>query len=547
MADFNPQPGSWLRLGGAALGLVDTIQGKLNDAEAQVQYRNAYEMLRKGSIDFNNSLLTDPDHEHYLDKWNKQKDTLWNAATKMVTNQNALNALSDTWANLDTQQYGQVTGLQTRARIQDTYNRAASTEKSIMLDGTRSNDTRKQSIRDNWSPLVAAGIITQEQANQYYAADDKQIDLNAAESGVKNLAHSQGWDAALKVFDEPGFMQFFPSLDAQDKDALQRKMETQQLFEEGQAAKREAQQLAGIDNTLNTALGNFLEGKPGALNTDMIEAQDFPTTPTAQNKKTEWLRYYETMVRQKENQPMDPGVDLWANQVLADPNTSIAKKRELFMKAGTAGLIPKKYMPGLLTKSGETTFNPFWKSFLDEVAAKTQRPPDGSDPLLTKEQASTVMDDVRRLMQQNPDMSVDDLKAKGNELVKLETDKTLRKSVDALYSAVSQGEFRDWLDVPDLGSMVDSMNKGIVQQYQKDFGKATVSTLTDDNGMVIIDDGKNYWRAEIGHGGRLSWYNVPHGQEQDLSAWKLVPFQGKRFGGRVQDVLGGEPINMEIK
>ena len=282
---FSPSPGAVQGASNAAVNLIETVFGKLNEAEANTQYKSAYETLRKSTIDFNNSLATDPEHDKYLEKWSKAKDTIWKNSTRMVKNPDALRALGDTWQDMDIKQYENISGIQTKARINDTYNKAAQTSTNLIQDSTRSNEERKKELRSTWEPLVNAGIIDRQTAQGYYAEDDRSIDLNAAEATVRTIARSQGWESAISSMDNPEVTQFFPSLKPQDIDTLKSKMETQARWDNQQFKKQVHDKNSEIEDQFSHDLLN------GKLTPDAIDKASLVNEPggrSAGDIRKEW-------------------------------------------------------------------------------------------------------------------------------------------------------------------------------------------------------------------------------------------------------------------
>lgn len=282
---FSPSPGAVQGASNAAVNLIETVFGKLNEAEANTQYKSAYETLRKSTIDFNNSLATDPEHDKYLEKWSKAKDSIWKNSTRMVKNPDALRALGDTWQDMDIKQYENISGIQTKARINDTYNKAAQTSTNLIQDSTRSNEERKKELRSTWEPLVNAGIIDRQTAQGYYAEDDRSIDLNAAEATVRTIAQSQGWESAISSMDNPEVTQFFPSLKPQDIDTLKSKMETQARWDNQQFKKQVHDKNSEIEDQFSHDLLN------GKLTPDAIDKASLVNEPggrSAGDIRKEW-------------------------------------------------------------------------------------------------------------------------------------------------------------------------------------------------------------------------------------------------------------------
>ena len=282
---FSPSPGAVQGVTNAAVNLIGTVVGKLNEAEANTQYKSAYETLRKSTIDFNNSLATDPEHDKYLEKWSKAKDSIWKNSTRMVKNPDALRALGDTWQDMDIKQYENISGIQTKARINDTYNKAAQTSTNLIQDSTRSNEERKKELRSTWEPLVNAGIIDRQTAQGLYAEDDRSIDLNAAEATVRTIARSQGWETAISSMDNPEVTQFFPSLKPQDIDTLKSKMETQARWDNQQFKKQVHDKNSEIEDQFSHDLLN------GKLTPDAIDKASLVNEPggrSAGDIRKEW-------------------------------------------------------------------------------------------------------------------------------------------------------------------------------------------------------------------------------------------------------------------
>ena len=231
MSDFNPSPQAIGKAGDAFQNLIGTIYDKLNAAEANTQYKAAYESLRKSTIDFNNSLATDPEPEKYVEKWDKAKDSIWKNSTRMVKNQDALKALQDTWQNMDIDQYKSVSGIQTQARVNKTIDQAAQTSELMAGDNTRSTDTRKKGIRDTWAALIATGAVNRQTIDAHMQLWDKRIDQSAMEEGLRQVATTPvngqppaGWEYALGLIDNPEFTKLFPSLTPADRDTIRGKI-----------------------------------------------------------------------------------------------------------------------------------------------------------------------------------------------------------------------------------------------------------------------------------------------------------------------------------
>lgn len=270
---------------GSLLGTSGDIGQKISAAEANTQYKAAYETLRKSTTDFNNSLASDPEPEKYMDKWSKAKEQIWANSTRMVKNQDALKALADTWQEMDVKQYEDLSGIQTKARIENTVDTALNSSQKISQDNTRTSDDRKAEIRKIWNPIKAAGMRKSESVDKYITEMDGSIDLNAADGGIRAIAKTQGWDKALSLVGNSDFQKWFPDLKQEDWDALGRKMETQSRWEEQQLK----QQIHDGNSKIEDAFSHdLLNGKltPDAI--DKADLKDEPGGRAAGDIRKEW-------------------------------------------------------------------------------------------------------------------------------------------------------------------------------------------------------------------------------------------------------------------
>lgn len=285
MSDFNPSPQAIGKAGDAFQKLMGTIYDKLNQAEANTQYKAAYESLRKSTIDFNNSLATDPEPEKYVEKWDKAKDSIWKNSTRMVKNQDALKALQDTWQNMDIDQYKSVSGIQTQARVNKTIDQAAATTDTIAQDNTKGNADRKAEIRKLWAPLKATRAVNSATLDKQMELWDRKIDKSAMEEVVRQTATVKGPDFAIDQIDNPEVSAFFPSLTPEDKDSIRSKMETQFRWQTQQAKQKLHDQNSQIEDQFSHDL---LEGKLTPKAIDDAQLYNEPGGRSAGDIRKEW-------------------------------------------------------------------------------------------------------------------------------------------------------------------------------------------------------------------------------------------------------------------
>jgi len=223
-----------------------------NDAEAKVQYNSAWDKLQRGAMDFQSQLSTDPNIEGYTDKWNKAKDQIWKSVTSGVTNKDALDALQESWDQYDVKAYGDIKNQQVKARTDRMVMTAEDTIKSIMGDDKRSTQDRKQGVRNALQPLVNLGLV--KDPSGYLAGTDNVIDSNAMQTGLTQIARTEGWDYSLSLIDNPKFSDFFPSLTQEDRDNIRGKLEGQRRLEESSQRVQDDKVNEGVESKIDEAL-----------------------------------------------------------------------------------------------------------------------------------------------------------------------------------------------------------------------------------------------------------------------------------------------------
>ena len=409
------------------LNLISGVAWKIDDAEANAQYMQGTETLRKGVIDFNNSLATDPNPESYLDKWNKQKDLLWKQAQTLVKNPRALDALSRQWASIDENQYGKVTGLQTNARVNRIVLSTDNMIQGIVKDNTRTNSDRKSAVQKALEPLLNIGQVTPEQGVRLKEQYDKQIDANAMEMGLTQIAQAEGWDYATSLVDNADFQKFFPSLGQQDRDAIRAKLETQARFEDAQFKKADEDSNASYDDKITQAYANMIDGRPGGLTTGLIlNPNGFSDTPVGVRYKKAWLSTMESWMRQQRSEAraeakLSAGereklASSDANDVITDSDMSLAQKKLRLREVAASNEIPQSTLDRWIARSRMNSNNTTFRETVAKVKAMGKKQPDGSDPTLTPVQVAEISGAMQTAFENNPKITVSEINDRLDQL-----------------------------------------------------------------------------------------------------------------------------------
>ena len=518
-----PSEKSVEQLGGAIQKLTYTIYDKVNQADAHAQYQQGMELLRKGVIDFNNGLATDQNPEGYLDKWNTQKESIWKQATGTLKNQDALRALQDQWSAMDINQYADVTGIQTKAKINNTIDRAANTTDEISRDNTRSNDERKQQLRQLWAPLMANGIVKPEAARKMLEQYDKKIDASAMEEGLRQIGQTQGWDYALSLAQNPEFTKFFPSLDPQERDTIASKMETQVRFQQAQDKAVDEAHNAEYADKLDTAFENLNQGKANGLSFDMIgDPRGFSNTPTGERYKRTFDSMLRTWMHEKTVESRAGEKERTTNatadamDIITNTDMGLAEKKQQLRELGSSRGVGINAVTGWIRQSRQASNNSGFNDLVKKVAVLGQ----GKTPILTKQQVQTITGTLSKEVENDPNVSVSKLEAVLDPLLTDAKKKNVQPVIDRLLSMAAF--------IPETREQSNVGMAELSKVSQPEPGQVTtppeLSKLFTDRKIGIEKTGTDsrgirYWRGSDGR-----YYVVSGGRvltlSQDGKSWQ---------------------------
>jgi hypothetical protein len=434
---------SWFGRSLASTGLK--FLDRLNQAESSAQYNSAWDKLQRGAIDFQAQLATDPDIEGHTDKWNRAKDALWKSGTAGVTNQDALAALQGSWDQLDVKTYADIRQNQVKARTDRMVNTSEDTIKRIIANNALSNGDRKKGVRSALQPLIDLGLV--KDPSGYLAGTDSLIDSNAMEEGLKQIGKSQGWDYAMNLVDNPDFTKFFPSLTPEDRDKIASKLESQVRFDQAQFQKQDQVRNSGYADQMDQAFENLQEGKPGALNFDMIGSPDgFSNTPDGER----YRRTFDTMLRtfihqqqveartlakesQTERKSREAAATIDAMDVITNDDYSYPMKKKLLRELGAEKEIGIPTISGWLKQAHLTTNNRGFSSLLKEVSAQGT----GKTPVLTKEQVAEISGILTKEFENDPKITVGRLRDTIDPILSDAKKKNVQPVIDKLLSLES--------------------------------------------------------------------------------------------------------------
>ena len=185
MSDFNPSAGAIGKAGDALLNLLDTIGGKLYDAEASTQYNHATQLARQATTQFNEQIQTDPDYKNYTQKTEKFKSSVPQQVNKFLTNPLAQKKFNEWWSNAGDEIDQSVGQRRIKAWGDDLTSTANKDSDSIMnqvASGKITSEDAMQKLGDTWAPLVNNNLISRD-------AHAKQMDVWKYETRLDEVTH----------------------------------------------------------------------------------------------------------------------------------------------------------------------------------------------------------------------------------------------------------------------------------------------------------------------------------------------------------------------
>lgn len=254
MSDFNPYlpPGSGgpspkaiEGLGDAATNFIAALNGKLENAEYTLQVNKAQEYMQRQVADFNLQRASDPDWQHYGDKWDEFRWKLENdvvGENGFVNNRRAKQDVTTWWSDAREKQRENIDKLQYNARVaqaQSTFTNLVELHRSDVAQGRENPDQADAAIRKSGDVLVSTNIVSSKDMQTNYMQVRKANELAYLRWLANDTAAKSGdWMAGIDVVDQHMSDPMFGHLDPSDFNSIRQDVVSWQRIREAEANKK---------------------------------------------------------------------------------------------------------------------------------------------------------------------------------------------------------------------------------------------------------------------------------------------------------------------
>jgi hypothetical protein len=162
MADFNPSPGAVFGAGEAVTRLIETIGGKIYDAETETQYNHGAQLYRQATNQFLEEINLDPDYSKYNEKADKFKQKISQQVSSLITNPVAKNKLDEWWMQAGDDIDREVNVRRIKAWGNDVTATADKDTDSILNSvaaGQLTTEQGMEQIKRTWTPSLSSNLV----------------------------------------------------------------------------------------------------------------------------------------------------------------------------------------------------------------------------------------------------------------------------------------------------------------------------------------------------------------------------------------------------
>ncbi len=315
-----PSPQSIEHAGQTVAAGMNMVYDKLNQVEAQSQYLNAFDSMRKGMTDFDGRLQTNPNWHEYGELATQNDENLYEQIDKSIKNPLARNQFAQSYMQMKAQHYAQVSQLAVQRRLGNLWGNLEGELERLPNDNTLNDGQKRDRMKNILSRATLFPAWQQGELQRQVDMLSRQMDVgNAYRAGYGVLAKTGDLGQAWSQVDQT-------DLNDTEKNTVKRELKTQ--WDQYQAQLVKQRNDADEQKVLNDY---------SAIDSGRFDFGAFVTAKGSfqGDKGAQYYRsvteYYQKSIREMRDPssaqlPSDPSAVSRAAAIADDTNMSLADK-----------------------------------------------------------------------------------------------------------------------------------------------------------------------------------------------------------------------------